>query len=111
MARPQTSKGAPVSEPMLHHAVPPESPEREKKIQVMIVDDHRAMRHGLSTLLNLHAEGQASDGQQAIKLACKVRSDVILNGHQHAQNEWNRSYTHHLFGASRYPHHRTFNVG
>lgn len=51
-------------------------------IKVLIVDDQRLMRDGLSTLLNLEADmeviGTAADGQNGIELALSEDVDVIL---------------------------------
>lgn len=51
-------------------------------IRVLLVDDQALFREGLDTLLSLHKDiqviGQASNGQEAIDLALKLRPDVIL---------------------------------
>jgi DNA-binding NarL/FixJ family response regulator len=51
-------------------------------IRVLIVDDQSLFREGLETLLSIHKDiqviGQASNGQEAIDLALKLRPDVIL---------------------------------
>jgi DNA-binding NarL/FixJ family response regulator len=53
-----------------------------KKIRVMLVDDHEMIRHGFSILLNMHPDietvGMASDGEEAVHMARKLRPDVIL---------------------------------
>jgi PAS domain S-box-containing protein len=58
------------------------SQDINKKIRVMLVDDHAVMRQGLSSLLSLQSDieivGQASDGEEAVNLARKIIPDVIL---------------------------------
>ena len=53
-----------------------------EKIRILLVDDHPAMRDGLARLLDLEIDfevvGQASDGQDAVKLAGMLIPDVIL---------------------------------
>jgi PAS domain S-box-containing protein len=74
-----------VDEPELKkdHPIPnTTSPNINKKIRVMIVDDHAVMRQGLSSLLSLQSDieivGQASDGEEAVNLARKIIPDIIL---------------------------------
>ncbi len=51
-------------------------------IHVLLVDDQTLFREGLETLLSVHKDiqvvGQASNGQEAIDLALKLRPNVIL---------------------------------
>jgi PAS domain S-box-containing protein len=53
-----------------------------KRTRVMLVDDHAVMRHGLSTLLDLHTDietiGEASNGEEAVRMAREHQPDVIL---------------------------------
>ncbi len=53
-----------------------------KKIKVLIVDDHSLMRQGLEQILELEdglsVIGQASNGEQAIEKTIKESPDVIL---------------------------------
>jgi CheY-like chemotaxis protein len=62
-------------------AAPAEAP-KPGRIGILLVDDHVLMRQGLSSLLeaenDLAVIGQASDGQEAIELARRLRPDVIL---------------------------------
>ncbi len=52
------------------------------KIRVMIADDHAMVRQGLKTILELEEDicvvSQASNGEEAVALAKKVRPDIIL---------------------------------
>jgi len=54
----------------------------DKKIKVMIADDHTLLREGLLKILNLEPDidvvGEAADGAQAVELAKTVEVDVIL---------------------------------
>jgi len=54
----------------------------ETMIRVLLVDDHRLMRHGLRTLLENHGGievvAEADDGQQAVELADAMEPDVIV---------------------------------
>jgi PAS domain S-box-containing protein len=58
------------------------SDETNKKIRVMLVDDHAVMRQGLSSLLSLQPDieivGEASDGEEAVDMARKIIPDIIL---------------------------------
>jgi PAS domain S-box-containing protein len=58
------------------------SQDINKKIRVMLVDDHAVMRQGLSSLLSLQPDieivGQASNGEEAVDLARKIVPDIIL---------------------------------
>ena len=51
-------------------------------IRVLLADDQALFREGLDTLLSVHKDievvGQASNGQEAVDLALKLRPDVIL---------------------------------
>ncbi len=52
------------------------------RIKVLIVDDHRVVRQGLRTFLDLnddiHVVGEAGDGQEAVDLAAQLKPDIIL---------------------------------
>ncbi|WP_447978962.1 response regulator [Candidatus Nitrospira bockiana] len=53
-----------------------------ERIKVLIVDDHRVVREGLSAILkskeNLEVLGEAQDGQEAVEKARTLLPDVIL---------------------------------
>lgn len=53
-----------------------------KKIKILIVDDHPMMREALLTALGEEADmkvvGEASDGNEGLKLAVEYKPDVIL---------------------------------
>lgn len=52
------------------------------KIRVLLADDQALFREGLDTLLSIYKDievvGQASNGQEAVDLALKLRPEVIL---------------------------------
>ena len=52
------------------------------KIKVLIVDDHRVVRQGLRTFLELQDDiavvGEAGDGMQAVELAQRLVPDIVL---------------------------------
>ncbi|HTK88520.1 MAG TPA: response regulator transcription factor [Nitrospiraceae bacterium] len=52
------------------------------RIKVLIVDDHRVVREGLSAILkskeNIQVLGEAQDGQEAVEKARSLLPDVIL---------------------------------
>jgi DNA-binding NarL/FixJ family response regulator len=51
-------------------------------VKIMIVDDHSIMREGLKAVLvrqeDFKVIGEASDGSEAVKIAMKLRPDVII---------------------------------
>jgi DNA-binding NarL/FixJ family response regulator len=51
-------------------------------IRVLLVDDQALFREGLETLLSVHEDlqvvGEASNGQEALKVAANVQPDVVL---------------------------------
>jgi DNA-binding NarL/FixJ family response regulator len=59
-----------------------EAPAREKKIRILLADDHTVMRRGLRLLLESQPDftvvAEASDGKQAIAQAEATRPDVIV---------------------------------
>ena len=64
------------------HAVQATITTQQKKIRILVADDHTALRRSLSQLLKQEPDieiiGEAVDGQSAVELACKLIPDVIL---------------------------------
>jgi NarL family two-component system response regulator LiaR len=54
----------------------------DKRIRVLIADDHAVMRCGLAAFvrrsLDLDLVGEAANGKEAVELALKLRPDVVL---------------------------------
>ena len=57
-------------------------PSRQKRIRVIVADDHPILREGLTGLLaeepDIDVVGQASDGQEALDLARRIAPQVVL---------------------------------
>ena len=56
--------------------------DNQDVIKVLIVDDHRVVREGISAILNIVDDievlGEAKDGQEAIEQARTLQPDVVL---------------------------------
>ncbi|HUO29928.1 MAG TPA: response regulator transcription factor [Bryobacteraceae bacterium] len=54
----------------------------QKKIKVVVCDDHALFREGVKTILNAQPDmevvGEAGDGKDAVKLALRLVPDVVL---------------------------------
>jgi len=59
-----------------------ETPSREKKIRILLADDHIVVRRGLRLLLESQPEfsvvAEASNGNQAVEAAASAQPDVIV---------------------------------
>lgn len=57
-------------------------PAADRPIRVMLVDDHAVVRSGLMAFLlafeDLHLVGEASDGEEAVRVCGQVQPDVVL---------------------------------
>jgi len=58
------------------------TPGAQKKIRVLVCDDHALFREGVKTILNAQRDievvGEAVDGQEAVNLALQINPDVVL---------------------------------
>jgi two-component system nitrate/nitrite response regulator NarL len=56
--------------------------ERREAIRILIADDHPVFRMGLRKLLESQEDfqvvGEASDGEEALKLACHLKPEILL---------------------------------
>jgi DNA-binding NarL/FixJ family response regulator len=56
--------------------------ECEKRIRILIADDHLLIRKGLNCMLSIEPDleivGEARDGVEAVELAAKLQPDIIL---------------------------------
>ncbi len=56
--------------------------DEKRTIRVMLVDDHEMVRNGLGTFLLIHDDlelvGEASDGEEALRLFASLQPDVVL---------------------------------
>jgi len=54
----------------------------DKRLRVLLADDHRVMREGLATMLNeehdIEVVGQAGNGREAVDLAYQFAPDVVV---------------------------------
>lgn len=54
----------------------------DASVRVLVVDDHRIVRAGIKALIDaepdLHVVGEASDGEEAVRLAAALAPDVVL---------------------------------
>src|SRR5215207_9316603 len=59
-----------------------ETSSSSSMIRVMLVDDHKVVRSGLSALLYAYDDfelvGEAADGEEAVRLCERVQPDIIL---------------------------------
>ena len=83
LAARKNASGAPKPDPAPSASVLPGGDgEPGDAIRVLIADDHALFRRGLEMVLQgepgLELVGQASDGQEAVKLATEVVPDVVL---------------------------------
>jgi DNA-binding NarL/FixJ family response regulator len=56
--------------------------ERNRMIRILIADDHALVRNGLdqwlSSIEDLEVVGLASNGREAVDLACELLPDIVL---------------------------------
>jgi signal transduction histidine kinase len=70
------------SEPTTTGATAPGAPRDGRALRIIVADDHRLFRDGLTSLLAhepyLQIVGEAADGETAITLARQLRPDVLI---------------------------------
>lgn len=75
-----TAASASADEPWPDENVAGAAPDRRSRI--LLADDHRLMREGLRSLIeaqpDMEIAGEASDGEEAVDLAMKIRPDIVL---------------------------------
>ena len=67
----------------------------EGKINILIADDHPAVRYGVRSILqlepNLNIVGEASSGDEAINLLATIYADLVIVDLKDARKGWYRN--------------------
>jgi DNA-binding NarL/FixJ family response regulator len=63
-----------------------------KKIRLLVADDHKIFRQGITKLLeeesDLQVVGEAADGREAVKKATELKPDLVLMDIAMASMAW-----------------------
>jgi DNA-binding NarL/FixJ family response regulator len=72
----------PSAEADREHPVSSDRPIRDRRVRVLMVDDHPMVRQGLRAIVEqfegMQVVGEAADGADAIRLAQSLRPDVMI---------------------------------
>jgi PAS domain S-box-containing protein len=82
-AVPEGPRGAFAGQPPAPCGEPPGEPaEQERRIRVLLADDHPVVRRGIALALKEYADievvGEAQDGRQAVQMVSRLLPDVVI---------------------------------
>jgi PAS domain S-box-containing protein len=81
----EETAGVSLESPMVSPAAPVRGgtiPHEERRLRVLLADDHEIVREGLASLLQeeagIQVVGQAANGREAVDLAARLQPDVVV---------------------------------